>query len=200
MKVNSETGEPFLPLRKHPNIIVTPPRPTDNERLAELLSDPRIYEQLASPPVPYRLGRQPEQFLNHQAYAPRLLEHADRHLAKVIPKSKVVLQALDDAQNQEQLIEVEGCPASTIREVREDGSELLIGDISIDTVQSRSRRFRQDENGRYVVERNDVEATKEGEEESDAVIEWAIGGMAFLPSNNPLSAEICDRLARTKPP
>lgn len=110
------------------------------------------------------------------AHAPGPSEHADRHLAKVIPKSRALLQALDDAKDQEKLIEVEGCPVSSIREVREDGSEVLIGDISIDTVQSRSRRFRQDDNGRYVEERNDPEQKIEREEAGNAVVEWAIGG------------------------
>lgn len=107
-------------------------------------------------------------------------EHADRHLAKVIPKSKVILQALNSTQDQDQLISAEGCPVSSIREVREDGSELLIGDISIDTVQSRSRRYREDENGRFVEERNDAKQPAAPKEPGDGVVEWAIGGMSIL--------------------
>lgn len=87
---------------------------------------------------------------------------------------------MNDAKDQERLITVEGCPVSSIREVQEDGSEVLIGDISIDTVQSRSRRFRVDENGRYVEERNDAEDRIDSKEESGAVIEWAIGGTVFF--------------------
>ena len=187
LKVHHETGEPYLTLRKHPNVIVTPPRPSDNERLAELLSDPRIYEQLASPPVPYLLGTyEPSIFGVSRCLHPKTPEHADRHLAKVIPKSKVILQALNSAQGQEQLISAEGCPVSSIREVREDGSELLIGDISIDTVQSRSRRFREDENGKFVEERNNAEQAAERKEPGDGVVEWAIGGMLVLSAEDDL--------------
>ena len=58
---------------------------------------------------------------------------------------------------------------------------MLIGDISIDTVQSRSRRFREDENGKFVEERNDAEKPTEPKEPGDGIVEWAIGGVSLLP-------------------
>jgi len=57
LEVNLKTGEPFLRLRQHKNIILTPPREEDAEAFIPLLNDPRISDKLASPPYPYTLGK-----------------------------------------------------------------------------------------------------------------------------------------------
>ena len=57
LEVNLKTGEPFLRLRNHKNIILTPPREEDAESFIPLLNDPRICDWLAGPPYPYTLGK-----------------------------------------------------------------------------------------------------------------------------------------------
>jgi len=57
LEVNPKTGEPFLRLRHHKNIILTPPREVDAEAFIPLLNDPRVSDWLAGPPYPYTLGR-----------------------------------------------------------------------------------------------------------------------------------------------
>jgi len=56
LEVNLKTGEPFLRLRHHKNIILTPPREEDAEAFIPLLNDPRV-DGLAGPPYPYTLGK-----------------------------------------------------------------------------------------------------------------------------------------------
>ena len=56
LEVNPKTGEPFLRLRNHKNIILTPPRVEDAPACVPLLNDPRVCDWLAGPPYPYTLG------------------------------------------------------------------------------------------------------------------------------------------------
>lgn len=42
LKVNDVTGELSLPVRNHPDLVLTPQRPTDAARLVELLNDDGI--------------------------------------------------------------------------------------------------------------------------------------------------------------
>lgn len=47
-------NSPFLRLpAPHSNIILTPPRDSDGDAVIEILSDPRVYMNLAGPPFPY---------------------------------------------------------------------------------------------------------------------------------------------------
>ena len=57
LEINAKTKEPFLRLRKHKNIIMTPPRPEDASSLVSILNDPLVHECLAGPPYPYTLGK-----------------------------------------------------------------------------------------------------------------------------------------------
>lgn len=56
LKVNPSTGEPYLPLKSHPNVILTPPRLSDIPLLPALLNDPGVHVWLVGPPYPYLLG------------------------------------------------------------------------------------------------------------------------------------------------
>jgi len=56
IEVNPRTGEPFLRLNHHKNIILTPHRPSDITCYAPILNDPQVHEWLAGPPIPYLPG------------------------------------------------------------------------------------------------------------------------------------------------
>jgi len=56
LEINPNTGELFLRLRKHRNIVITPPRPSDIHDYIPLLNDPRVHDTLIGPPVPYLIG------------------------------------------------------------------------------------------------------------------------------------------------
>ncbi|KAH6917115.1 acetyltransferase [Coprinopsis sp. MPI-PUGE-AT-0042] len=99
---NSKSGELFLRLRKHPNLVLTPPRESDAPKLQEYLSDPRIYEYLVSPPVPY------------------LLEHAEKLLSQVLPNSLASVREVERG-----LPAVFGFPFIFIRSLQGDEDELI---------------------------------------------------------------------------
>ncbi|KAJ7594000.1 hypothetical protein C8J56DRAFT_777684 [Mycena floridula] len=110
---NPKTGEPFLRLKSHKNIILTPPRFSDAPRIINLLNDPKINDQLATVPFPY------------------LQEHADWWLNKIVTEYDNIMRVLSDAKDEEALKVVDECPVRTIREVLEDGTDLLIGDVGV---------------------------------------------------------------------
>lgn len=56
LEVNPKTGEPFLRLREHKNIILTPPRWNDANEIPLHMNDARIYDWLEAPPNPYTYG------------------------------------------------------------------------------------------------------------------------------------------------
>lgn len=56
LEVNPTTHEPFLRLRKHKNVILTPPRLDDVPYLLEHHNDKRVYQWLVGPPFPYLQG------------------------------------------------------------------------------------------------------------------------------------------------
>ncbi|KAF8204428.1 GNAT domain-containing protein [Mycena galopus ATCC 62051] len=114
LELNPKTGEPFLRLRSHKNIILTPPRLSDAPFLVAILNDERIFHWINSPPHPY------------------LPEHADWWLNKIKPESDNILVELENARNDPTLKIVDGCPVRTIREVKEDGTDIFLGDITFD--------------------------------------------------------------------
>ena len=56
LEINSTTGEPFLRLRKHKSIIITPPRPDDAPSIVSILNDFSVSDCLSGPPFPYTYG------------------------------------------------------------------------------------------------------------------------------------------------
>ncbi|KAJ6577058.1 acyl-CoA N-acyltransferase [Mycena vulgaris] len=112
LEVNPQTGEPFLRLASHKNIILTPPRLSDAPFLVELLNDERVYHWLVSPPYPY------------------LPEYAEWWLNEIKSASDKLLAELEAVRYDETLKIVDDCPVRHIREVREDGTDIFLGDIA----------------------------------------------------------------------
>ncbi|KAG6875529.1 hypothetical protein C0993_008784 [Termitomyces sp. T159_Od127] len=113
LEVNSQTGEPFLRLRNHKNLILTPPRPEDVLAYIPNMNDHRIYQWLGSPPFPF------------------LLEHAEAMYEKFKVLCDISQAELEAARGSPELVIVGNCPIRAIREVREDGSDVFLGDLSI---------------------------------------------------------------------
>lgn len=158
LEFDSSRNEPFLRLREHRNIILTPPRPSsDAPRLVGLLSDPIIYMQLARSPVPYRL------------------EDANALLERIQVQADAIFKALEDAKDEPAALV--GCPVSFIREIQDDGSQLLIGHIDIRTSASSSRNFREIEGNRVVEKQPQAQSRDTGHQvvSRDDPIEWTIG-------------------------
>ena len=108
-QVNPTTGEVFLRLpAPHENIIITPPRDSDAADIAIILNDPRVYKNLIGPPLPYHP------------------HHAEEWLKKTKNESDKILEDLREGKTM-----VDGCPVQHIREVRPDGTDLFLGDLSV---------------------------------------------------------------------
>jgi len=109
LQVNPTTGEVFLRLSApHENIIITPPRDSDAADITLILNDPRVYKNLLGPPFPY------------------LPQHAEEWLRTTKDKSDKILEDLREGRTV-----VDGCPVQHIREVRSDGTDLFLGDLSV---------------------------------------------------------------------
>ncbi|KAH0578991.1 hypothetical protein J132_00876 [Termitomyces sp. J132] len=113
LEVNPKTGEPFLRLRNHQNIILTPPRPEDALSYLPNMNDPHIYKWLGSPPFPF------------------LPEHAEGMYEKFKVVWECCQSELEAARESQELVLVGNSPVRAIREVREDDSDIFLGDISI---------------------------------------------------------------------
>lgn len=113
LQANLRGGEPFLRLRHHQNIILTPPRPSDTSCYLPILNDPRVHEELTGPPIPF------------------LPEHAEAFFAKAQALSDAVLTELNASKGVEIPLVVGHCPVNAIREVKEDGEDAYLGDISL---------------------------------------------------------------------
>ncbi|TDL25993.1 acyl-CoA N-acyltransferase [Rickenella mellea] len=117
LDVNPSSGEVFLRLSSpHENIIITPPRLSDVDVIPALMNDPRVHQTLEGPPYPY------------------LPEHAELWIKAVKSGCDAVLAQLEHAAETGQMgpIIVDGCPVRILREVREDGTDIFLGDIAID--------------------------------------------------------------------
>lgn len=110
--LNEKTQEPYLRLPSpHSNIILTPPRLNDNDsnEIVQLLNDRRVFQWLANTPYPYHL------------------EHAKQWLESTLKEAEKILQQLEETQGGF----VEGCPVRILREVKENGEEVFLGDCEI---------------------------------------------------------------------
>jgi len=117
LQINEQTGEPYLRLPSpHANIIITPPRLSDGPSAVEILNDPRIYQWLSGPPWPY------------------LKEHADAWFPVIKSKADAVWNELEEASKEspnEPPKVVSACPFRTIREQKEDGTDIFLGDCEL---------------------------------------------------------------------
>ncbi|KAJ7765315.1 acyl-CoA N-acyltransferase, partial [Mycena metata] len=117
LEVNPKTGEPFLRLMSHKNIILTPVRLDDGPAMIPYFNDERVYHWLSSPPYPY------------------LPEHAEWWLNQAKEKQDRWLAELEAVRDDPIPKIVDFCPVGHIREIQEDSTELLIGNIDIDLAQ-----------------------------------------------------------------
>jgi len=111
LQCDPQTGELYLRLPPpHDNIIITPPRPTDAPAMVEILSDERVYTWLDSVVHPF-----------DESHALVRLERAQK-------RSEAVLEEIRDTNGGPF---VGGCPVTVLREVKEDGTQVMVGDIII---------------------------------------------------------------------
>ena len=148
LHVNPTTGEVFLRLpAPHENIIITPARESDTDALVLLLNDPRIYKSLLTPPLPY------------------LPHHAEEWMKMTRNKSDGILERLREDE-----AVVDGCPVQYIREMQPDGTDLLLGDISVSRY-----RWLEVENEEV---RSEMVRENSRKPAGDHTIVWTIGGVS----------------------
>ncbi|KAJ7184663.1 acyl-CoA N-acyltransferase [Mycena filopes] len=112
LEYNEATGELFFRLPSpHENIILTPPRPTDAAAIADIVNDPAVYPWLGRPNAKF------------------LLEDAQKLLDEYTLASDTVIKSLEQTASPTPLT-VEDCPVRSIREVKADGTDVYIGNIS----------------------------------------------------------------------
>lgn len=112
LQYNEETEQPFLRLPPpFTNIIITPPRMSDEPDIIPLLNDERVVKWLDGPPYPYE-----------ETHAKIWLEHICGLAEDIILEIKSKPAGAF----------IGGCPIRVIREVTEDGREIFLGDIGID--------------------------------------------------------------------
>jgi len=149
LEINKQTGEPFLRLLPpHSNIILTPPRATDEDISAavEILNDMRVVRWLSGPPYPYTA------------------EHGRVWFEITAKRSKEIMEEIEAAEPN---AFIGGCPVGVIREIKEDGTEVFLGDCSINAwgfedVGDEDKRRR---------------LINENEKSIPPLKEWSIGGM-----------------------
>jgi RimJ/RimL family protein N-acetyltransferase len=144
------TNEPYLRLpHPHTHIIITPFRPRDAHEILPILNDERVYKWLTGPSHPY------------------LLEHAEAWITKEKGKSDKIIQMLGQHADSEELKLVDGCPLHILREVKEDGSQVFLGDISF--VRCRWEELDVERRKILVVE-------NESRVPGDPELIWSVGG------------------------
>ncbi|KAF9446119.1 acyl-CoA N-acyltransferase [Macrolepiota fuliginosa MF-IS2] len=113
LETNPSTKEPFLRLRGHPNVVITPPRQTDIPHMLPPMNDERIHIWLSSTPYPYTL------------------EHAQNWLNRITPECELGLKELREALENNEPIALTHSPVRCLRELQEDGSDIFLGDIGL---------------------------------------------------------------------
>lgn len=150
LQFNTKTGEPYLPLpAPHSNIIITPPRLTESDEKAyvDYMNNIEVVKWLTGPPFPY------------------LPSHAKEWNEKIYKDTQEILQ---DVCQKPLGSPINGCPFRILREVQEDGKDILIGNCSLITwpfeeIQGPEEKAR-------AIERN------EGLKAGDPLKEWSFGG------------------------
>ncbi|KAI6149538.1 hypothetical protein BKA82DRAFT_995189 [Pisolithus tinctorius] len=117
LQINPVTNEPFLRLSSpHENIIITPPRVGDDEHLLVLFSDIRIAAWLYPISIPFT-----------RAHAQAMLREA-KDEADALLNTKC---SPNTGHTNSHPRFVGGCPVKCIREVRNDGTDVFIGYITV---------------------------------------------------------------------
>ncbi|KAH8100035.1 hypothetical protein BXZ70DRAFT_200555 [Cristinia sonorae] len=164
LEIDERTGEPFLRLPPpHNNIIITPPRLTDAPELTNILSEPAIYTWLSSAPRPCT-----------QEHAEARLLRLKGRLEELMKEIKELEEAFPDGPLQW----VSGCPVNALREVKEDGTQVYIGDIGM-----RRDRFMHAGEGEFGEgdEQRRLEAENAALPNGDENILWSMGDFLSTP-------------------
>ncbi|KAF5352386.1 hypothetical protein D9756_005806 [Leucocoprinus leucothites] len=115
-EVNPRTQEPMIRLRKHQNIVITPPRESDIPCVIPHLNDERVHIWLGGPPYPYTT------------------EHARNWITRIKNECDLGLKdlndALKDATTTKPLV-LSHLPVRFLRELQEDGTDVYLGDIGL---------------------------------------------------------------------
>ncbi|KAG6903631.1 hypothetical protein DXG01_016133 [Tephrocybe rancida] len=126
------------------------------------MNDPRIYEWLG-PPFPY------------------LTEHAEAWYEKIKAQSDDALATLEAARDSTEPILVDICPVRVIRELKEDGTDVYVGDIGILRVGDGkllappSEAADKEKKAKYLEGNNALLL-------GDPNIAWTIGGILAFPT------------------
>ncbi|KAJ6566993.1 hypothetical protein B0H19DRAFT_940905 [Mycena capillaripes] len=113
LEINSDTGELFLRLPSpHDNLILTPPRASDATAIADIVNDPAVHPWLGRP-----------------ANSTFLLKDAQKLVEEFTLASDKVTRSLEEATSSV-LVPAEDCPVRSIREVKADGTDVYIGNIT----------------------------------------------------------------------
>lgn len=150
LEVNSQSGEYFLRLPAPlEHIIITPPRASDAPAIHTILNDPRVYLMLASIPHPYTRDQADE-------WAAKMKDEADSFIRE--------FAAISSGEPDRKF--VSGCPFKMIREVRDDGEDVYLGEI--DFVRCGYLGYEESEKVRLTAE-------NEAKPVGDPSIVWQIG-------------------------
>lgn len=149
------SGEPYLKLPiPHESIKITLPRLIDTKAVAAMMNDPRVYPYLIGPPFPYTE------------------KHAEDFLHTTKKQSDSILLSIPNLAERPSTFLASGCPMKSIRQSQEDGTEIYIGDITLDR-------------GGYVElgledseELERFEKENEAKTAGDPTINWTLGGMS----------------------
>ncbi|KAF8486709.1 hypothetical protein JB92DRAFT_2759409 [Gautieria morchelliformis] len=108
--LNERTKEPYLRLPPpHSNIILTPPRLNDTEATVQILNDRRVFQWLATTPYPYNT------------------DHSKQWIEITSQEAERLLRQLEETAGGF----VGGCPVRILREVKENGDQVFLGDCTI---------------------------------------------------------------------
>ncbi|TCD68088.1 hypothetical protein EIP91_011541 [Steccherinum ochraceum] len=116
LQVNPSTGEPYLQLPSpHESIIITPPRLSDAPSVLHHMKDPAVNKWLSGPPQPY---------MEH---------HATGFLSSVKAVCDDALKEIaeNEASAAEKPFLLGTCPVRTLREVKPDGTDVMLGDVGL---------------------------------------------------------------------
>ncbi len=107
------------------NIIITPPRPSDADAIVAIMNDERVAMKFSIPPYPY------------------LPEHAVSYLEADAERHR-------DAVEEGHLFSE--CPVQSIREVKDDGEEIYIGEARL--VRSKYYNVRDEDEAKRLAQTN----------------------------------------------
>lgn len=158
LQTDPQNEEPYLRLPPpHDNIIITPPRPEDFSAIAEVLNEREVYTWLYSPKYPVS----EDQAQDRLDGATKASQLSLRELERLYQTDGG--QALDLSCS----AVVGSCPVKSLREVKQDGTQVYIGDIGV----RRSTFFHvRDNQSRDALAKENLER-----EVGDPEIVWTIG-------------------------